>query len=322
MLITGTFIDDGLGDIASNNWGIKEWERDFFVMKEVGISTVIPLRCGLCDWANYPSEALVKYAGARLPENDWIGMMLSLAEKYEMEFLMPIYCGWYTDKQKELSINFNVIDELWAKYGKSKNFKGWYNSFELNSRFKSSADMVASVGRHCKEVSGNLPVLLSPYIPYTLFNPAKEKTLKNISCEKSQLQQHYADWDEMLGELEGSTDIIAFQDGHVAYHEFADFLAINSKVIKKHNMKIWTNVELFSRDMPHFRFPPLDWRIVDYKLSEAEKKGQVEKAITFEFAHFMSPFSLWASARNLFCRYCEHNGIDAEKIIDEASAMK
>ena len=32
----------------------------------------------------------------------------------------------------------------------------------------------------------------------------------------------------------------------------------------------------------------------------------VEKAITFEFSHFMSPNSMWPSARSLFVRYNEY----------------
>jgi beta-xylosidase len=42
----------------------------------------------------------------------------------------------------------------------------------------------------------------------------------------------------------------------------------------------------------------------------AEAVG-VEKIITFEFSHFMSPNSCWPAARNLFKRYCEHFDIDA-----------
>ena len=42
---------------------------------------------------------------------------------------------------------------------------------------------------------------------------------------------------------------------------------------------------------------------------EAAKKAGVEKAITFEFSHFMSPNSCYRSAHHLFNRYREHFGI-------------
>lgn len=41
------------------------------------------------------------------------------------------------------------------------------------------------------------------------------------------------------------------------------------------------------------------------KMTAAEKAG-VDKLITFEFSHFMSPQSCWPAARTLFERYCEH----------------
>jgi hypothetical protein len=35
----------------------------------------------------------------------------------------------------------------------------------------------------------------------------------------------------------------------------------------------------------------------------------MEKAITFEFSHFMSPNSAYQQAGNLYKFYCEHYGI-------------
>jgi len=47
LRITGTFLDEITYDIPSNNWGRAEWERDFRVMKDIGIDTVILIRAGL-----------------------------------------------------------------------------------------------------------------------------------------------------------------------------------------------------------------------------------------------------------------------------------
>ena len=41
MLISGTFIDEISHDIPHQNWGRKEWERDFFHMKNMGIDTLM-----------------------------------------------------------------------------------------------------------------------------------------------------------------------------------------------------------------------------------------------------------------------------------------
>lgn len=72
-------------------------------------------------------------------------------------------------------------------------------------------------------------------------------------------------------------------------------------------MTCWTNCESFDRDMP-IKFPPIKWEKMLLKLEAARKAG-VEKAITFEFSHFMSPNSCYPAAANLFNRYCEHFGI-------------
>jgi hypothetical protein len=62
-------------------------------------------------------------------------------------------------------------------------------------------------------------------------------------------------------------------------------------------------VETFERGMP-INFLPINWWNLLYKLEAAEASG-VEKLITFEFSHFLSPNSIYASAHTLYRRYCE-----------------
>lgn len=69
-------------------------------------------------------------------------------------------------------------------------------------------------------------------------------------------------------------------------------------------MTSWTNCESFDRDMP-IHFLPIKWDKMLMKL-EAAKAAGIEKAITFEFSHFMSPNSCYRAAGHLFDRYCEH----------------
>jgi hypothetical protein len=52
-------------------------------------------------------------------------------------------------------------------------------------------------------------------------------------------------------------------------------------------------------------FLPIDWRNLLYKI-EVAGQSEVEKLITFEFSHFMSPNSMWPSARSLYQRYREY----------------
>lgn len=74
-------------------------------------------------------------------------------------------------------------------------------------------------------------------------------------------------------------------------------------------MRSWTNCETFDRDMP-IKYLPIKWEKALLKL-EAAKRAGLDKAITFEFSHFMSPNSCYRQAGNLYKRYCEHFGIVA-----------
>jgi len=59
----------------------------------------------------------------------------------------------------------------------------------------------------------------------------------------------------------------------------------------------------FDRDMP-IKFLPIKWEKLLRKIEAAEKVG-IEKAITFEFSHFMSPNSSYPQAHGLYKQYLE-----------------
>ena len=94
-----------------------------------------------------------------------------------------------------------------------------------------------------------------------------------------------------------------FQDGLVPTPELSQYWKVTKEVFRRRKkMKLWCNCETFPRDAP-IKFPPIDIRELMAKLKAAEPC--VEKAITFEFSHFMSPNSTYLSARNLYRRYKE-----------------
>ena len=53
------------------------------------------------------------------------------------------------------------------------------------------------------------------------------------------------------------------------------------------------------------KFLPIKWDKLWHKLKAAGKAG-VEKAITFEFSHFMSPQSAYPQAGHLYNRYMDY----------------
>ena len=316
MKITGTFLCGTEVDIPANNWSEKEWRREFRIMREIGIDTVILIHSGFLKLPTFPSEVLKKHVkGLRPCYADLPALFLELAEENNMSFYPGTYVGamWgYTAencdliKPRELEINKEFIDEIWDRYGKSKAFAGWYNSFELNTEWSCCTDTVREISRHAKKISGDLPVLLSPYyIPISHYKRKNKPFPEGVIDEESNLKYHAKCWDKMLGELEGAVDMIAFQDGVEC--EMDAFLKTNSELFQKHRIKQWSNVETFAHNTA-IRFPPADWNELRWKLETSAAEGHIEKLISFELPHFMSPNSFWPSGRCLFERYCEYIG--------------
>ncbi len=309
MRLTGTFLDEISHDIPHQNWGKQEWDRDFAAMKAIGIDTVILIRCGWKRWMTFPSKVLQEERSGFAPPVDLVRLFLDLSEKHGLSFYFGTYDSgefWHQGKyQEEVDVCRKVVDEVWCLYGDSPAFKGWYLSQEVSRKVHSIVDLYASLGRHCKAISGGLPVLISPYIQGVkavyAFN-AEVQAAQGISPE-----EHERDWNEIMSGITGSVDAVAFQDGHVDFAQLPEFLEINSHLARKHGLHCWTNSETFDRDMP-IKFLPIKWEKLLLKLRAAEKAG-VEKAITFEFSHFMSPNSCYCQAHGLYRRYCEHFGI-------------
>ena len=305
MLITGTFIDEISHDIPHQNWGADEWEKDFQHMKAAGIDTVILIRCGYRRFLTYHSGYLIKKYGCYAPPVDLVELYLSLADKYLMQFYFGLYdSGTYWDTGNlihEIEDNKFVIDEAWKKYGHHPSFKGWYLSMEISRKTKGAINAFKTLGMQCKQVSENLPTLISPWIDG---RKAVMAASGSITKEESvSLKEHEAEWNEIFEGINGAVDAVAFQDGHIDYHELEDFFKINKKLADKYAMQCWTNAESFDRDMP-IKFLPIKFEKLRLKL-EAAKKAGYDKAITFEFSHFMSPQSMYPSAHHLFTRYME-----------------
>lgn len=306
MKITGTFIDEISHDIPHQNWGAKEWDADFIHMKEMGIDTVILIRAGYRHFLTYPSSYLMDTHGCFKPPVDLVQLFLDLSEKHGMTFYFGIYDSgkyWDTgDMRHEIEINLHLIEEAFQKYGHYESFGGWYLSLELSRKTKGAVESIARLGRKCKSVSNGLPVLISPWIDGKKAVGAAQGQLtkpKGISAK-----EHEKEWDEIFDGIKDDIDIVAFQDGHVDYHELEDYLMINKALADKYGLQAWTNAESFDRDMP-IKFLPIKFEKLLMKLESARRAG-CKKAITFEFSHFMSPQSAYLQARHLYNRYIEH----------------
>lgn len=305
--ITGTFLDEISHDIPHQNWGEAEWDKDFHNMKVFGIDTVITCRCGYRKFTTFPSDYLINKKGCYMPSVDLLDMFLRLADKYGMKYYHGLYDSgkyWDTgDMSWEVEDNKYVIDEVWEKYGsKHPSFSGWYISGEISRATKGAIDSFRTMAKQCKDVSGNMPTFIAPWI-----DGKKAVAAAGAALTKQNgvtVEQHEKEWNEIFDGIHDVVDACAFQDGHIDYDELDAFFTVNKKMADRYNMQCWTNAESFDRDMP-IKFFPIKFDKLRMKL-EAAKRAGYDKAITFEFSHFMSPQSAYLQAGNLYNRYKDY----------------
>lgn len=304
LRLTGTFLDEITHDIPSQNWGEAEWRREFRLYRAIGIDTVVIIRAGYQDKCIFPAKSVP----GLLPVREDLGrMFLDLAE----EFGLGLYWGtfdsgshWYRRTWwKEVDLNKAFINEVVERYGDSPALKGWYLCHETSRNDSHIIELFRHIGGHCKAAK-DLPVLISPF-------PQGSKQFSG--GDVFTLEESLEHWDRIFSETSDVVDICAFQDGQIQYRELPAFLDGVKSLGARHGVTIWSNVETFDRDMP-IKFPPADWRYLRLKMEEATRTA--EKIITFEFAHFMSPYSCYPAARNLFRRYCEAHGIEFDSVVE------
>ena len=237
-------------------------------------------------------------------------MFLRLADRHGMKFWFGLYDSgryWDTgDMSCEIEDNRYVIDEVWENYGRHhESFGGWYLSGEISRRTKGAIEEFRSLGMQCKEVSGGMPTLMSPWIDGRKAVMAASGALSKDDAVS--VAEHEREWDEIFSGIAGAVDAVAFQDGHIDYDELDAFFEVNKRLADRYGMQCWTNAESFDRDMP-IKFFPIKFEKLRLKLEAAFRAG-FDKAITFEFSHFMSPQSAYLQAGHLYDRYKEYFNI-------------
>lgn len=298
LKITGTFLDEITHDIPSQNWGPKNWRKEFELYKKIGIDTVVIIRAGYQNKCIFQAKSV---PGLLPVYDDLARMFLDLAEEFGIGLYFGTFdSGTYWIRRsywKEVDLNKAFIDEVVERYGDSPAFKGWYLCHETSKNDVHIIELFNQIGRHCKAAK-DVPVLISPF---------PQGTKQFDTSNAFTLEESFDHWNRIFDACQGAFDICAFQDGQIQYNELPAFLSGIKDLGQRYGVTIWSNVETFDRDMP-IKFPPADWRYLRLKMEAASTTS--EKLITFEFPHFMSPNSVWPSAHNLFDRYCEHHGIE------------
>lgn len=303
LRITGTFLDEVTCDIAGHNWGPTEWETEFRTFAETGIDTVILIRAGWANRLSHPSTAISSRVKTLPVYYDMVELFLTLSDRYGLRFYFGLYDSmvhWNRNDWKgEVELNRPYIAEVWQNYGHHESFAGWYLPHETYDSGSRIVDLNRTLAEICKNTR-DLPVLSSPY---WLGRYDMNNGFGGPLGHPHTLEEMVVQWDEVLHAYSGLVDVAAFQDGTVYEQDLGPTLAEMRRLADSAGIELWTNVESFDRDMP-IKFPPIEWRKLVHKLTAAEP--YVEKAITFEFSHFLSPNSMWPSARSLHARYQEY----------------
>jgi hypothetical protein len=301
--ITGTFLDEITVDIPSQNWGPQEWATEFGTLAASGIDTVILIRAGCGERLACPSAAISQRVPTLPVYADLVRLFLDLAAEHGITFYLGLYDSnvfWYRyDWQTELELNLAFIDEVCDRYAGSPAFGGWYLPHETTDSSLRILDLNTALARRVKSVTPGLPVLVSPFF----FGRSDLWNGTDLRSRPREPDEHARIWDEIFGHYAGLVDYCAFQDGTADPLRVAEYYAASTEVAARHGIRSWANVETFDRDMP-IRFPPADWRKLAHRLDAVQP--HVEKIISFELPHFMSPNSTWPSARHLYARYQEH----------------
>lgn len=298
--VTGTFIDEMTHDIPAQNWGLDEWTTEFDTFVRAGIDTVIIIRTGYGEKLACPSSVLSERVQTLPVHADLVDLFLTLAADRGISVYVGLYdSGYYwhrNDWTVEVDINKEYLHELHTRYGSRPGFSGWYLPHETTDSGSRIIDINTTLAAEIKEIS-SLPILVSPFFA------GRAGTGSGVRTQPRTPEEHARVWEEMFERYAGLVDYCAFQDGTADLLALSELTAATAEVANRHGIRLWSNFESFDRDV-HIKFPPIDWRKMAHKLDVVQP--HVEKIITFEFSHFMSPNSMWQSARNLYRRYWDH----------------
>jgi hypothetical protein len=246
------------------------------------------IRGAFYDKAVFPSK---NFPHLKEESDHFAEMIFKEAAKRNMKVFMGLYISNLTwndgDSQGEIEKNKIFIDEVLERFGDMPSFAGWYIPHETCDNCGNIKATMGGLAALCKEKSPNKDVLVSPFFRTTVaFAPEDAYSPKRMAEE----------WDEIWEDCGQYIDYCAFQDGTAPINELADYFIEMKKVCDKYGMQLWANVETFERDVRRMYYPiPFD--LLRKKIEILQP--HVDKMMTFEFSHFLSPQSIYPSARNL-----------------------
>lgn len=311
--ITGTFVAPIVNDTGTNNWGIKEWDRNFALARRIGMDTLIIIGVEY-DFSGHRQSALDPRSTTWPQDPNLLSMCFRLAEEHGFK----LYCGGvcdgnnvYADRhEEEIAENRRVFQMALDCWGKLKCFQGFYVTLEAIPWQYHWPEIVEGICDAARALDRTKKTLISPSFNMPRGDMASRYTPKEFN-------QVYG---RMFDRLKGKLDACAWQDkfndvdcafGEMQPNELDNWYAAASEFHRRNGIELWGNVESFQRPSQaigaHAYFRQADYRTLIAKIQSASRF--CDKLITFEFFTCMSPDAEWGSAGRLLERYCEALGL-------------
>ncbi|MEZ6191607.1 MAG: DUF4434 domain-containing protein [Phycisphaerales bacterium] len=279
-IVTGAFIQLN-GGITSNSQ--QWWDNELRAMHDIGMDTVVLQYVGYGASYYYPSSL----PGVSGSGTDAVGRVMQAADTLGMDVYLGLQLNTGSfNLNQSLTRGLATLAELDSRYGGHTSLAGWYVPEEISDQIVFSDptlrdDLVSYIGQISQQahVDTSLPVMISPYFGQS----------PDVNA--------YANWWDTTGLPGTGIDILAMQDG-VGTHRttIAESLPVYqalAPVAQSHGVSFWANNENFNQthgwpvDEQPWAAEPTD--ITTFTAQIASTAPYVDKAITFEFSHYMSP---------------------------------
>lgn len=300
----GTFVQPELCE----KWTESEWEREFALMKGVGMEHLI------LQWTADSKNMTTVYPSdisgfEQNTTSDLVAKVLNMGEKYDIDVYLGLqlnedWFGKYTGDQAWINeqgdVAVSLASDLWMKYKNSSSFAGWYLSFEVDnwnfkdeSQWKILTDFYNKVTDSINGFEEQKPIMISPFY----------NTVGGLNSKQ---------WEDMWGYIltHSKIDILALQDGvgagHVKNEKLAEWFKATYNAIKKSKSKtsLWADVETFDLDRQPM---PTKEMIADINAV----LPYVDNVTCFSFNHYLSPQQVPEVYYETYKEYVDSGSLDS-----------
>jgi hypothetical protein len=258
----------------------RAWRRELDAMRRAGIDLVIIQWLRMNDSRFIPSDrAAVDPTRIILEYADTHGMKVFIGLAYADFWWKRLRDQRYLDLAAAASAQ--IADEAWARYGGHRSFAGWYLPQELRDA-NYTPQMIGSLcaffkglGDHCRALSGEKPVSISPAMSGLVAPDLFERTYTSL--------------------LRGSgIDVVIFQDGVGARgwdkdleRRVVPYFGAMRAACRTAGVALWSDIEIFRHtEKPSVSAPASIERI---KRQIDAESPFVSAFVMFDFFHYMSP---------------------------------